>query len=296
MLANRSFTVALVLLSTLASCAVANDNNQTARPQPVEGSTEWWNMMKEEESRRTGKKVWAWDLETPRWHFLWYNESKYEGCWEEAMDLDHDPPEDPDIMNMEPVPRSAMPQWWTPTPCGTLNLSSPYTQHCFPPDGSSHHVCCVSIQLPATLHAEPIKDAAFVKLEDMIRAASHPSSYSWCTCNQFICEELLGGRVQWDQHALTNHRFVMEESIAGIDPTVQDLVFGGMDAVFELTNRPLPETDPYDTPMEEWAPRKMNLSTCVDTLDEKIYSNTAMCHIPFCPLSSWPVRSDESLE
>ena len=124
MLANRSFTVALVLLSNLASCAVANDNNQTARPQPVEGSTEWWNLMKEEEGRRTGKKVWAWDLETPRWHFLWYNESKYECCWEEAMDLDHDPPEDPDIMNMEPVPRSAMPQWWTPTPCGTLNLSS----------------------------------------------------------------------------------------------------------------------------------------------------------------------------
>eukprot|EP00960_Hanusia_phi_P011866 345844-Hanusia_phi.AAC.1 len=54
-----------------------------------------------------------------------------------------------------------------------------------------------------------------------------------------------------------------------------------MDAVFELSNHPLPETDPYDTPMDQWAPRKMNLSTCIDTIGERIYTNFSMCHIPF---------------
>eukprot|EP00960_Hanusia_phi_P011867 345844-Hanusia_phi.AAC.2 len=212
---NRDLLVTLVFVTTLATCVVASGGDNASKPQPVEGSTEWWNMKKEEASRRTGAKVWAWELETPPWHCLWYNTSKYDRYWEDEIDLDHDPPEDPDIMNMEVIPRPCMPDWWCPTPCGTLNLSSkrrcsswrttdpactgPYTQHCFPPDGSSHSVCCVGIQLPATLNAEVIKDPAFMSLEDRIRAASHPSSYSWCACNQFVCEELLGGRVAWDQ-------------------------------------------------------------------------------------------------
>ena len=35
-----------------------------------------------------------------------------------------------------------------PAPCGTLDLTSPLTQHCFPEDGSHHAVCCVDISMP----------------------------------------------------------------------------------------------------------------------------------------------------
>ena len=36
-------------------------------------------------------------------------------------------------------------------------------------------------------------------LADVIRSASNSSSYSWCTCSEEICEEQLGGRVEWNQ-------------------------------------------------------------------------------------------------
>ena len=33
-------------------------------------------------------------------------------------------------------------------PCGTLDLTSHLTQHCFPHDKSHHFVCCVDIESP----------------------------------------------------------------------------------------------------------------------------------------------------
>ena len=38
-------------------------------------------------------------------------------------------------------------------------------------------------------------------------AASDPESYSWCACSAYVCEELLGGTVEWDQHSLTHTRY-----------------------------------------------------------------------------------------
>ena len=84
-----------------------------------------------------------------------------------------------------------------PAPCGTLDLSSALTQHCFPADGSHHFVCCVDIStseqtLSPHGNANPLFRA--------ITAASNASSLSWCTCSEEICEEQLGGRVAWNMN------------------------------------------------------------------------------------------------
>ncbi len=68
-----------------------------------------------------------------------------------------------------------------PAPCGTLDLSHPVTQHCFPEDGSHHFVCCVDIADAANPHSP---HGNFNPLAEVIRAASNSSSYSWCTCSE----------------------------------------------------------------------------------------------------------------
>lgn len=94
-----------------------------------------------------------------------------------------------------------MPNWWCPTECGTLNLSHPDAAHCFPSDGSKFTICCENIKLPG-----PGENAMYDEsdLAERIRAASHPSNPSWCVCNNFVCEELLGGTVSWDQQSCKN--------------------------------------------------------------------------------------------
>ena len=79
--------------------------------------------------------------------------------------------------------------------CGTLDLNSPLTQHCFPYDKSHHFVCCVDIK-----NVDNSKSPHGNKnpLGDVIKSASLPSSYSWCTCSEEICEQQLGGRVAWN--------------------------------------------------------------------------------------------------
>ncbi|KAK9818442.1 hypothetical protein WJX74_000998 [Apatococcus lobatus] len=81
--------------------------------------------------------------------------------------------------------------------CGTLDLTSKHTQHCFPEDGSHHFVCCVDINSP-TSSQSPHGNSN--PLNDVIKAASKPSSYSWCTCSEEICTQQLEGRVAWNQN------------------------------------------------------------------------------------------------
>ena len=73
--------------------------------------------------------------------------------------------------------------------CGTMDLRSSLTKHCFPEDGLSHSVCCVDIRLPGS-------QRYFTHLEHDIYLSSKSSSYSWCTCSVDICHEL-AGRVAW---------------------------------------------------------------------------------------------------
>jgi hypothetical protein len=103
---------------------------------------------------------------------------------------------------MEPVPRPDMPLWWSPTKCGTLNLKHPDTSHCFPPDASKFTFCCEYIKLPEP-GENPVLDSS--DLASRIRAASDPSNLSWCTCSEYVCEELLGGKVTWDQNSREAH-------------------------------------------------------------------------------------------
>ena len=70
-------------------------------------------------------------------------------------------------------------------PCGTLDLTSPLTQHCFPHDKSHHFVCCTEIADPAN-SASPHGNNN--PLFDVITKASKPENYSWCTCSEEICE------------------------------------------------------------------------------------------------------------
>ncbi|KAK9867988.1 hypothetical protein WJX84_010855 [Apatococcus fuscideae] len=84
-----------------------------------------------------------------------------------------------------------------PSSCGTLDLTSDLTQHCFPQDGSHHFVCCVDITSPETSQSP---HGNRNPLNDVIKAASKPSSYSWCTCSEEICTQQLGGRVAWNQN------------------------------------------------------------------------------------------------
>jgi len=84
-----------------------------------------------------------------------------------------------------------------PQPCGTLDLSSPLTQHCFPADVSHHFVCCTQIQAPENPHSP---HGNYNPLERVIKAASNDSNYSWCTCSEEICTEQLRGFVQWNMN------------------------------------------------------------------------------------------------
>lgn len=128
-----------------------------------------------------------------------------------------------------------------PAPCGTLDLTSPLTQHCFPEDGedalqtvslrpfrgypllagspapppwaphailsnnaaqycpagSHHFVCCEQIALPDNPDSPHGNQNP---LGRVIREASQPENYSWCTCSEEICTQQLGGRVAWNQH------------------------------------------------------------------------------------------------
>ncbi|KAH7623686.1 hypothetical protein NADE_008509 [Nannochloris sp. 'desiccata'] len=86
-----------------------------------------------------------------------------------------------------------------PAPCGTLDLTSPLTQHCFPADGSHHFVCCVDIQMPDNSHSP---HGNFNPLERVIKAASNSTSWSWCTCSEEICRDQLGGTVLWNQNGM----------------------------------------------------------------------------------------------
>ena len=71
-------------------------------------------------------------------------------------------------------------------PCGTLDLKSPKTQHCFPEDASHHFVCCVDIQTPEKTNSpHGNKNPLF----DVITKNSRSESYSWCTCSEEICTQ-----------------------------------------------------------------------------------------------------------
>mmetsp|Transcript_14955 Transcript_14955/g.40102 ORF Transcript_14955/g.40102 Transcript_14955/m.40102 type:complete len:116 (-) Transcript_14955:594-941(-) len=87
-------------------------------------------------------------------------------------------------------------------PCGTLDLTSGRTQHCFPPDASHHSVCCVDIKTPDNNYTP---SGNYNPLGSAIRAASRPSSYSWCTCSKEICTAQLGGRVAYINRAVAKH-------------------------------------------------------------------------------------------
>lgn len=86
-----------------------------------------------------------------------------------------------------------------PAPCGTLDLQSTLTQHCFPEDGSHHFVCCEGITLPENPNSP---HGNYNPLERVIKAASNSSNYSWCTCSEEICTEQLGGRVAWNMNGM----------------------------------------------------------------------------------------------
>lgn len=86
-----------------------------------------------------------------------------------------------------------------PAPCGTLDLESILTQHCFPEDGSHHFVCCEGITLPENPNSP---HGNYNPLERVIKAASNSSNYSWCTCSEEICTEQLGGRVAWNMNGI----------------------------------------------------------------------------------------------
>ena len=55
--------------------------------------------------------------------------------------------------------------------------------------GSHHFVCCVDISTPEN-SSSPHGNSN--PLMDVIKAASKPSSYSWCTCSEEICTSQLG--------------------------------------------------------------------------------------------------------
>jgi hypothetical protein len=82
-----------------------------------------------------------------------------------------------------------------PQPCGSLDLTSPLTQHCFPADGSHHFVCCEGISTPDD---EESPHGNRNPLADVIAQASSLENPSWCTCSEEICTKQLHGRVAWN--------------------------------------------------------------------------------------------------
>ena len=73
--------------------------------------------------------------------------------------------------------------------CGDMDMDSPLTKHCFPPDGRSHGVCCTDIRLPGS-------NRFWTKLEALIARSSRGKSHAWCVCTEAICE-MLQGTVSW---------------------------------------------------------------------------------------------------
>ena len=217
-------------------------------PEFAVGSPEWWKREKDKASAKAGRRVWAWELEAPPGHPFYVNRSAQKS-WEESLRW-RDPPSFPDIMSMAPIPRQEMPNWWLPTSCGTLNLTHPLARHCFPVDGSHHHVCCTNIAL-----ADEDEDAWLSPVTQLlvksIRAASHPSSFSWCACTHAVCTELLGGTISWDQHTLTRGRYYNDQISKGFDLIGWEWLTEGMDALQELASHPLPEPRPEPEPVDK---------------------------------------------
>lgn len=122
------------------------------------GSADWWRREKAKASEKAGRRVWAWELDTPPGHPFYVNETKGKS-WAESLQFP-DPPSMPDVLSMEPIPRPEMPEWWVPTHCGTLNLTHKLTRHCFPADGSHHHVCCTDIPLDEEIDDDSLSASA----------------------------------------------------------------------------------------------------------------------------------------
>lgn len=99
------------------------------------------------------------------------------------------------LVTSQAHPARAVPQ--PPRPCGSLDLSSPLTQHCFPADGSHHFVCCEGI---TSAMNDQSPHGNWNPLGDVIRQASDADNPSWCTCSEEICTEQLGGVVAWNMN------------------------------------------------------------------------------------------------
>jgi len=249
------------------------------------GSREWWRREKEKAYQKTGRKVWAWELDAPPGHPFYENVTSGAKSWTDGLRY-RDPPSVPDILSMEPIPRPEMPEWWMPTHCGTLNLSHPLTRHCFPPDGSHHHVCCTNIPLDDEIEDETLSLSTQTLIKS-IRAASHPSSYSWCACNEVVCSELLGGVVSWDQHSLTRGRYYNDQISKGFDLIGWEWLVGGLDALQELSMHALPEDDPETRPVSTWGlGHEAGTVQSGQTLPER--GNHAYCAKKRCPLGPKP--------
>jgi hypothetical protein len=95
------------------------------------------------------------------------------------------------LMKEAPSSRAIRSHQSEPRSCGTLNLTSKLTKHCFPANAALHAVCCVDIQLPTISNLSECNI-----LERRIRAASLPASFSWCACTEQACVAL-GGRIAW---------------------------------------------------------------------------------------------------
>jgi hypothetical protein len=77
----------------------------------------WWKYKKLEAQMHQGRRVWAWELEPPKDHPMWYSRS------EKPEPYRWGPEGQYDLSAFELVPRPLMPNWWCPIPCGTLNLT-----------------------------------------------------------------------------------------------------------------------------------------------------------------------------
>jgi hypothetical protein len=97
----------------------------------------WWINKKLEARMHHGRRFWAWELEFPRSHPMWYNRSDKPELFRWGYEGMHD------LNAFELVPRPIMANWWCPTPCGTLNLSRKRT-HILIDFHHSHHITNIS--------------------------------------------------------------------------------------------------------------------------------------------------------
>eukprot|EP00293_Proteomonas_sulcata_P008165 CAMPEP_0184307166 /NCGR_PEP_ID=MMETSP1049-20130417/15984_1 /TAXON_ID=77928 /ORGANISM="Proteomonas sulcata, Strain CCMP704" /LENGTH=269 /DNA_ID=CAMNT_0026619589 /DNA_START=73 /DNA_END=882 /DNA_ORIENTATION=+ len=241
----------LALSSERYVCAASGNTDRKAHKSSGSeglkpGTKEWWDARIDEESKKAGRRVFAWEFDAPPGHGM------YEDKTPPTLEF---PDPDIDVDRLEPVPRAEMPTYFTPTRCGTLNMSHPAAEECFPPDGSSHYVCCADIDLGqlATESVDGLPDGPTNELLRKIVAASHPRSYSWCCCSHFICEELLNGKVLWDQHTLTHGRKFQEDLHIGLELAEEinagwSLLYSGIGPLMELAENELDEADPWTSP------------------------------------------------